>query len=52
VEAEIKPDPTPEERTAILAALESVSADGPPAYRSVWREQGVRENDDDVDFGE
>jgi hypothetical protein len=46
VEAEIRPDPTPEERAAILAALERLVADGPPAYRSAWRELGVRKNVD------
>jgi hypothetical protein len=46
VEAEIRPDPTPEERAAILAALERLVSDGPPAYRSTWRKLGVRENVD------
>lgn len=46
MEPEIAPDPSPEERAAILAALERLlAADRPPAaYRSAWREEGVREN--------
>jgi hypothetical protein len=56
VEPQIRPDPTPEERAAILAAFERLLAgdDGPAAYRSAWRELGVRENldDDGVETGE
>jgi hypothetical protein len=51
MEHEIRPEPNPEERAAILAALERLF-DGdaePPAYRSAWREAGVRENLDDSD---
>jgi len=44
VEAEIKPDPTPEERAAILAALGRLVSEAPPAYRSAWRQLGVEEN--------
>jgi hypothetical protein len=44
MEAEIRPEPTPVERAAILAALERLLADGPPAHRSAWREAGIREN--------
>jgi hypothetical protein len=46
MEPEIRPEPTPEERAAILAALERLFSDGgaPPAYRSAWREAGIREN--------
>lgn len=43
---EITPEPTPEERAAILAALEQVEADdalGPGA----WWEAGLRENVED-----
>jgi hypothetical protein len=41
----ITPEPTPEERTAILAALGSLAQNGlPAAYRSAWREEGIREN--------
>jgi len=49
VEPEIRPEPSPEERAAILAALERLLADysGPRAYRSAWREAGIRENLDD-----
>jgi hypothetical protein len=46
MDVEIRPEPAPEEREAILAALESLAAeDGPPApYRSSWRAAGIREN--------
>lgn len=49
MEPEIRPEPSPEERAAILAALERLRADygQPPAYRSAWRDAGVRENLDD-----
>ncbi len=48
MEPEIKPEPSPEERAAILAALERSLADGgPPTYRSGWRDVGIRENVDD-----
>jgi hypothetical protein len=51
VDAEIRPEPTAEERDAILRALEEqVARDHrPPAYRSAWRDQGIRENADDAD---
>jgi hypothetical protein len=46
VQPEIKPEPSPEERAAILAALERLLAadTGPTAYRSAWRGAGIREN--------
>jgi hypothetical protein len=46
VELEIDPEPSPEEREAILRALEGQSADGrvPAAYLSAWWADGVREN--------
>ena len=49
MEPEITPEPTPEERAAILAALERLLAEdsGPFAYRSAWREAGIRENLDE-----
>ena len=46
----ITPEPTPEERAALIVALERLLArDGgalgaPPAYTSAWRQAGVREN--------
>jgi hypothetical protein len=44
-EETITPEPTPEERTAILAALDRLAKNGvPAAYRSAWREEGIREN--------
>jgi len=54
VEAQINPDPTPEERAAILAALDRLLAGDsqPAAYRSAWREAGIRENVDDAEAGE
>jgi hypothetical protein len=50
MEPEISPEPSPEERAAILAALECLLENDPlpPAYRSAWREAGVRENLDDL----
>ena len=56
MEPEIRPDPTPEEREAILVALEAVL--GPlrssAATRGGWWSDGVRENVDDgsADYGE
>jgi hypothetical protein len=49
MQPEIRPEPTPEERAAILAALERLLSDGsgPRVYRSAWREAGIRENLDD-----
>jgi hypothetical protein len=51
MEHEIRPEPSAEERAAILAALERLLGgdDRPQAYRSAWREAGVRENLDDSD---
>jgi hypothetical protein len=46
VDHQIRPEPSPEERAAILAALEQVAAeerDGPGA----WWEEGLRENVED-----
>jgi hypothetical protein len=56
MEPQIKPEPTPEERAAILAALQRISEDSrPPASRSAWRDAGIRENVDesgeDADYG-
>ena len=50
MEPAIRPEPSPEERAAILAALERLLSDDPrpSAYLSVWREAGVRENLDDA----
>jgi hypothetical protein len=49
MEAEIRPEPTPEERAAILAALERLFSNGlgSAADRSAWREAGIRENVDE-----
>jgi hypothetical protein len=49
MEPEIRPAPKPEERAAILAALERLLRDdgAPAGYRSAWREAGVCENLDD-----
>lgn len=53
MELEIRPEP--DEREALAAAARILlSADGkPPAYRSAWRESGIRENADEIaDQGE
>ena len=43
-EPTITPPPSPEERAAILAALDRLAENGlPAAYRSAWREEGIRE---------
>ena len=49
MEAQISPEPTPEERAAILTALDRLLAGDarPAAYRSAWREAGIRENLDE-----
>ena len=49
MDAEIRPEPSSEERELILRALEEqFTRDGrPAAYRSAWRELGIRENTDD-----
>jgi hypothetical protein len=43
---EIYPEPEREEREAILVALEKLLAQEalPPAYRSAWRGEAIREN--------
>jgi hypothetical protein len=48
VDVEIRPEPSPEERRALLASLERLLAEPepPPAYRSGWRKEGIRENVD------
>jgi hypothetical protein len=43
----IKPEPTAEERRAILAALAAVQA-GPTAYASRWRGSALAELGDDA----
>ena len=45
---EIRPEPPARDRGAVVAALERLLAGDPvpPAYRSRWREEGVRENVD------
>jgi hypothetical protein len=46
VELEIEPEPSADERVAILRALADNVLEGasPLAYRSAWREDGIREN--------
>jgi hypothetical protein len=46
MELEITPEPEAEERAVIVAAAEALlGQDGlPAAYRSSWRDAGVREN--------
>lgn len=50
MDVEITPEPSPEERRALLASLERLLAGPgePPAYRSRWREEGVLENTQDA----
>jgi hypothetical protein len=47
VHVEITPEPTPDEREALVRGLEGLLAGRgstvPPAYRSPWREAGIRE---------
>jgi len=49
METEIRPEPPREEREAILQAVDELLTrdQRPPAQRSAWREQGIRENADD-----
>ena len=50
VDVEIRPEPSPAERRAILAALAELPAadvDG-VAYRSAWRAEGICENVEQV----
>jgi hypothetical protein len=51
VEPGITPEPSPAERAAILAALRDRNADeeAPPAYRSLWREEGILQSVEDED---
>ena len=51
MEPEITPEPSPEQRAAILAALRDQNADegAPPAYRSAWRREGILESIEDED---
>lgn len=52
---ELEITPEPDEREPVLVAVRLLlSADGkPPAYRSAWRESGIRENaEDGADQGE
>jgi hypothetical protein len=46
MEVEIKPEPAPDEREAIEAALRRLIGCGtqPAAYTSAWRTAGVRES--------
>jgi hypothetical protein len=43
VELEIRPEPTDEERAALLSAVQPNGAE-PEAYRGVWRLAGLLEN--------
>jgi hypothetical protein len=54
MDVQITPEPGSEEREVILRALvERLAQDGRPgAYRSAWRELGIRENTDDEEPGE
>jgi hypothetical protein len=46
VDAEIRPEPTPEERRALLAALEQTGDDGRPVPASAWRAAASALEDD------
>jgi hypothetical protein len=50
VEIEITPEPSPEERTALLNALAERAQGLADGYRSVWRLAGLLENVDSDDF--
>jgi hypothetical protein len=54
MDAEIRPEPPGEEREAILRAVEELLTGDqrPPAQRSAWREQGIRENAEDGEIEE
>jgi hypothetical protein len=54
MDAEIRPEPPGEEREAILRAVEDLLTRDPrpPAHRSAWREQGIRENAEDGEIEE
>jgi hypothetical protein len=48
VEPTIRPEPSADERAAILAAFQLLGDNRVPgAYRSGWREAGIRENVDE-----
>ncbi|MGB2876070.1 MAG: hypothetical protein WBB76_11440 [Gaiellaceae bacterium] len=50
MEHEIRPEPTPDERAAILAALERAEPGGHrEAHHSAWQEEGIRENVADLE---
>jgi hypothetical protein len=51
MEAEIRPEPDSQGRAAILRALEAeFGSNGlPAAYRSCWRELGIRESSDEAE---
>jgi len=51
VEFEISPEPSPEERKALLEAIAALLERDPlpAAYRSAWREYGIRENLEDAE---
>ena len=50
MEIEVTPDPSPEERAALLAALAERDQGHAQSYGSVWRLAGLLENVDSVDF--
>jgi hypothetical protein len=49
VNPEIEPEPSEQEREAILRALEAEGETPPPAYRSRWRQAGVEESVEDAE---
>ena len=54
MEPEITPEPSPDEREAILSALREQQLEGtaPAGYRSAWRREGISEGvEDEADGG-
>ena len=52
MELEITPEPTPEERAAILAALAALAGRGRTQGPGAWWEAGLRENVEDDGNGD
>jgi hypothetical protein len=50
VEIEITPEPSPEERAALVDALAERREGSAGGYRSIWRLAGLLENVDSDDF--
>jgi hypothetical protein len=46
VDAEIRPEPTPEQRRALLAALDAAADERPAAHTNPWRRAVLAAEDD------